>query len=59
LTPTKIVADSVPAVQTQTANEAYREHLNSSCWACEGGHYCSTEEFLDWVAAREDSRVDR
>ena len=51
------VTDTSPAVQTQTANEAYREHLNSSCWACEGGHWCSTLDVLDWLAAREDSRA--
>lgn len=53
------VPDTASPVQTQTANEAYREHLNSSCWACAGGHYCSTEEFLDWVAAREATEAHR
>ena len=50
------VAETSPAVKTRPAYEAYREHLNSQCWLCAGGHYCLTLDYLDWLAAREDSR---
>jgi hypothetical protein len=51
-----IVSDSLPPVQTGPAFEAYRAHINSPCRLCAGGHFCSTLDVLDWLAAREASR---
>ena len=50
------VPETSPAVQTRPAAADYRAHLFSDCDSCEGGHYCSILDRLDYIAACEASR---
>jgi len=48
--------ETLPAVKTRPANEAYRAHLFGDCDRCAAGRWCSVLDRLDYLAAREDSR---